>query len=95
MFTEDDLNTLIDALKAWENKDLSGQIMADVIGFLTIKKGDPGYAEYETERLRIKADQDRAQASRRERSVILQAKLLDIRNNLRTGQIEKAINGGV
>lgn len=79
----DDLDTLIEALEAWEHKDTAGEMLGDVMEAM-ITRGDP-----ET-KAKLKADGDerkrtreRERASRKERSIILRAKLLAIRNNRR------------
>lgn len=80
---DDDLDTLIEALEAWESKDIAGDMMVTLFdSVLTQKHGEmpPQVAkERYTENLRREA----AKKLRKERSVMLRAKLLTIRDRRR------------
>lgn len=85
--TDDDLGTLIDALEAWESKDQAGEMLGDVLGAM-LTRDDPR-AKHELEQ-RMRSDQlmrDRAKGMRKERSVMLRAKLLTLRNRRRVDSL--------
>ncbi len=81
----DDLDTLIEALEAWEQKDLSGEIMGHVIDSMLTRRGDgPMPQSVAEERQREKAERESAKKFRKERSILLRAKLLMIRDRRRS-----------
>lgn len=81
---DDDLATLIEALEAWEHKDAAVEMFGDVVGALIDDKRDPAAsARFKTERDREKLTHARARAVRKERSILLRAKLLMLRDRRR------------
>lgn len=78
---DDDLDTLIEALEAWEHKDAAGDIMTTLIGsMLTRKHGDEMGAMVAAERAKEAESAETKKRLRKERSVILRAKLLMLRD---------------
>lgn len=71
-FTMDDLYLLMEALEAWEQKDVAGQMMADLIGVIS---GDDKESEENRreERWAKYASDNRV---RKERSILLRAKIV-------------------
>jgi hypothetical protein len=92
--TDDDLDTLVDALEAWESKDFGGEMLGDLVGAMVFSKsGDPNEkARYEADMETERKKRERARAHRKERSVLLRAKLLTIRNERRVARVASAIN---
>lgn len=85
--TDDDLDTLMAALVAWESKDAAGEMFGDIFG-LVVSRGDPKLqAHLEAERLTEKQQCARAKAVRQEQSVVLRAKLLTLRDRRRVERI--------
>lgn len=83
--TDDDLETLMEALVAWESKDAAGEMFSDVVEFAI---GDPAKrANFAAERQRERLATQRAKTGLRERSVILRAKLLTLRDRRRVNQV--------
>jgi len=75
---DDDLATLQEALEAWEVKDQAADLMSMVMEVaLTDLATSPQFARLQSEE---KRKRERARAVRKERSVILRAKLLALRN---------------
>lgn len=94
--TEDDLNTLVEALEAWEHKDAAGEIMADIFAMAMMGRGDPAsprMLEALAEQERAQLKRERMKANRKERSVILRAKLLQIRNGRRVVAVQRGLDG--
>lgn len=77
---DDDLDTLMDALEAWESKDLSGEIMGSMFDSLFTSKAGPMPANIVADRAREQRERESAKRLRKERSVLLRAKLLMIRD---------------
>jgi hypothetical protein len=87
--TDDDLTTLAEAMEAWESKDLSGEMLGDVLGAMLVDRRDvTAKAKYEEEHAREQLKRDRVKAVRKERSVVIRAKLLTLRERRR---VERAI----
>jgi hypothetical protein len=82
--TDDDLATLQEALEAWESKDAAGEMFGDVIeALLTDRMPERQAQGVAATRAAQKLKAQRAQAVRKERSVILRAKLLTLRDRRR------------
>jgi len=78
--TRADYDTLIEALEAWENKDASADIL-DTILTPMLTRGLGGMPpEMRAEREYQKSRQMEEKAIRKERSVLLRAKLIQIRD---------------
>ena len=81
--TRDDYDVLMDALKAWENKDLAGNLMGSLLESMIPKGGDSGDGERMADAWdRRESQQREAKQQRLERSIMLQAKLLHMRDRL-------------
>lgn len=80
---DDDLATLLEALQAWEFKDQASEMFDDVISAI-VSDERPGAAKAVEDIVRRK-QRERLQLRtvRKERSVLLQAKLLTLRNRRR------------
>lgn len=79
---DDDLDTLMEALEAREVKDLSGEIMVDLVDSMLSGRG-PKPPQVIEARERERHDKEAAKKLRKERSVLLRAKLLTIRDRRR------------
>jgi hypothetical protein len=91
--TEDDLDVLCEALESWEAKGFAGEIMGDLMGALVVDRKNPAQlSEYETLRRKEREKADREKAARKERSVLLRAKLLTIRNDQRVRRVEENVS---
>jgi hypothetical protein len=80
---DDDLETLIEALEAWEVKDLSGELMTSLMDSMLTDRRGPMPPEARMERERDKQKSQVEKRMRKERSVLLRAKLLTIRDRRR------------
>ena len=90
-FTLDDLEVLMEAMEAWENKDFGGDLMADVVTALLVKKSDPEYDRINHEREVQKAQAATEKATRKERSILLRAKIVGLKDAARAAAL---IGGG-
>ncbi len=80
---DDDLNTLVDALEAWESKDQAAEMFGDIVDTV-LGANDPRAAHALADRRRDSQQQARREKSvRKERSILLRAKLLTLRNRRR------------
>jgi len=85
--TDDDLNALFEALEAWESKDFGGEIMGELLA-ATMFRGDPATrADFDRSQREDKQKRERAKALRKERSVLLRAKLLTLRDRRRVEDV--------
>jgi hypothetical protein len=84
---DDDLAVLVEALEAWESKDAAGEMFDDVVEMI-VTGGEPGgHARMREERRIQKLDRDRAKKQRKERSILLRAKLLTLRDRRRVERV--------
>lgn len=84
-FTVDDLNVLFEALDAWKDKDALSDFVDMMIPALTARtREEAEKVQQENERRKFGANQARAAAKavRKERAIILQAKILEMRRAL-------------
>lgn len=87
---DDDLEVLLEALEAWESKDVFGDAMGDLMGSL-LTRGDPiARSQLEHERDRDKAQRAQAKKLRKDRSVLLRAKLITIRDRRHAEALERS-----
>jgi hypothetical protein len=81
--TGDEIGTLMEALKAWEEKDLAGDMMLDVLDLTLRDKHGEVPADYQRSKDERKVERERAKQQRKEQSVLLQAKLIQMRDRAR------------
>lgn len=92
LLTDDDLDVLVEALEAWENKDFGGEVLGDVVTMMLGDRTTPqGKAQVEAERRANRARGAQEKRARKERSILLRAKLITIRNDRRVDTIEAAL----
>ena len=81
--TEQELTLLIEATEAWENKDSGQEIMFSLLDSMVTDKMPPEKkAEVERERLERRRKAEADKKIRKERSIMLRAKLLQMRDAL-------------
>ncbi len=85
--TTNDLNVLLDALDAYERKDMAGDMMGDLVGMMMNKEDtiEEKAATLESERQK-RVGRDRAI---KEQSILLKGKLIKLRNKI---QVETYCN---
>jgi hypothetical protein len=89
--TDDDLTTLVEALEVWETKGAASEIMGDLFA-VALSRGDPAAeAHIERQLAPERAKRAREVANRKERSVMLHAKLLEIRNRRRIDEVARRV----
>ena len=85
-FGDDDLDTLMEALEAWESKDQASEMFGDLVGAVMMR--DVGETtEFAQHQSREKIKRERAKVARKERSVLLRAKLLTLRDRRRVERV--------
>lgn len=86
--SDDDLATLMEALKAWENNDDSAaDFMSDLMDAALVAKQSGKMPDVEDVRRSCELKRERKKAVREERSVLLRAKLLTLRDRRRVEQV--------
>lgn len=90
---DDDLDVLMEALEAWEVKDQFGDAMTNIVGSMIARRDPIARARMEHERAVDKRNAEHAKRMRKERSVLLRAKLLQIRDRRRAEHLtDEALN---
>lgn len=89
----DDIAILLDALKAWENKDLAGSLMGTLLGGMLGPKEGPDFERFKAREAEREAKQQREQQMRQEQSIMLQAKLISLRNRLTAESLISSTRG--
>ncbi len=80
--TKQDFDALIESMDSWVDKDATGELMGMMLGGLA-SRGDPVLAakmEHEDKERRRKADA--ARKIRKERCIVIQSKLIAMRDSL-------------
>jgi hypothetical protein len=80
---DDDLAVLVEALEAWERKDQAGEMMGDLMEEMVRGREPHSRAHVEARIAAEKRERERATQLRKERSLLLRAKLLTIRDRRR------------
>lgn len=76
---DDDLATLLEALEAWEVKDSGGDFMMDMFSEVITRDDPRARAAIADKVSEMKLKREREKTVRKERSVLLRAKLLTLR----------------
>ena len=81
-----DLDVLIEAVETWESSDALGEFMGDMVMAMVGPKDGPEREEWqrkrEVERADRKRKQDDEKRVRKERSILLRAKLIALRDGV-------------
>lgn len=86
--TIDDLMTLVEAMEAWETKDATGELMGSLFGAMLMRDSDPdAKAKYDAEEKARKMLAEEARNQRKERSILLRAKLIQQIDVLRAARL--------
>jgi len=86
--SDDDLDTLGEALEAWEHKDVANSMFADLIGAMITPHNPQALADLHQQREADKLERKREAAVRKDRSITLRAKLIALRNRRRVERIQ-------
>lgn len=89
--SDDDITVLVEALEAWEQKDFAGQIMSDIFGMMLGKDDPASKARMAEMQAQEKLKRDRATSARKERSIMLKAKLLTLRTQRGVEEIDREV----
>ncbi len=85
--TMDDLDLLIEAVESWESKDATNEIMDALVTSLLVKKDDPSYDKVMAEQAERKDIAAVEKRRRKERSVLLRAKLIGLLDSARANRL--------
>jgi len=90
-----DIAILLDALNAWESKDLASDMLHTILSasFLKPKDGMEAIQQEQKERER-QEKLERERATRKEISIVLQAKLISLRNRVTADAFVSSALGG-
>ena len=81
-FTKQDLDVLFEAVEAWEKEDKGPGIMGHLFSGMMSEKSPEAAAKMEQEMERRQREADAAKLKRKERGVILRAKLIQLRDKM-------------
>lgn len=81
MLTRQDLDTLIEAVEAWEREDAFGDMMGDMLTSLVCRDDPIAKAKIEEERAKQKIERDQKRTTKKERGIMLRAKLIQLRDS--------------
>lgn len=94
--TNDDIETLMEALVSWENKDTAGNMLGSLIGALIIPKdNEQAQLEYKQHEEQSRAKLEKDSKIRKERSILLQAKLIQLKTTLITNEYDSKIRSAI
>lgn len=93
-FTADDIDCLMDALEVWETKGETGELMADIFGSMLVKDDPIAKAKIEADRVERRQKHEREKRRRKERSIVLRAKLITMRDDAAFESMESAVSLG-
>ena len=83
---QSDINTLMEAVTAWETKDVTDEMMCDMIGTMLTEKG-PERDEFKQRQIEHKEKMKEKRRIVSERAVVLKAKLLRMRDSLSAAKL--------
>ncbi len=84
-----EIDILVDALEAWERKDMTGKLMGGLLKAM-IAKDDPVMKAKMEEEERIENEKEEKEArQRKEVALMLKAKLIGIKQNAEIGALAK------
>jgi len=86
---DDDLDVLLEALEAWESKDVAGDMMTDILDSVLTRQHGGMPLNVAADRERDKLKKAQAKKWRKERSVLLRAKLIQIRDRRRAEHLTR------
>lgn len=82
-FSEEELNNMVEALDAWENKDTAGEMMNTIFSSLFDDKLSPeGREKMRQREEEEKRKREEARRMRKEQGIIMKAKLIQLKNKL-------------
>jgi hypothetical protein len=79
--TKQDLDVLIEAVESWESKDAAGEMAAEIMTAM-ISRSKEDYDLMQSKRSVEKASRERERRTRKDRSIVLRAKLIQIRDSI-------------
>lgn len=82
-----DIEVLVEALKAWEQKDLASSMMGTLLTGILSSQKSSDMSDWEKREQEREAKREREVKLRQERSIMLQAKLFALRNQLTTDNL--------
>ncbi len=91
--SKQELNTILEALEAWESKDLAGELIESILtAALGKSSGQQSFIEQTMKPMKAKRAEEAK--VRKERSVLLRAKLIGIRDAMEVDQLfDEATSG--
>lgn len=79
--TKQDLDVMVEAVEAWEREPSSTSLLGDVMGAMFCRNEEEREAALR-EREKAKRERDESMRVRKERSVLLRAKLIQMRDSM-------------
>lgn len=82
MLTREDIDVLIEATEAWESKDAAGELMGDLLQGMLSRGDEKTLAEMKQRKMEETRKREQEKKLRKERSIILRAKLISLRDSM-------------
>ena len=86
-FTKTELDVLIEAVDSWVNKDMGTNIICDIMGMMFSDNTPESKAKAEAEKAERTAKTDIERTARKERAIMLNAKLLKVRDGIEAASV--------
>lgn len=80
--TTHDLDTILEALEAWGHSDRAGEMMLDILVDAVKDKNGPPPPDVAAELAKRKTDREAVRAMRKEKSILLRAKIISAKQEL-------------
>ncbi len=89
--TRKEIDTLVEALESWENKDMVGEMMGDIFGMILTKDSPEAKIKLEEEREAKKYELERKRLERKEESLMLKSKLVMMKREMYLTEITSSL----
>lgn len=91
--TAKEIDNLIDALEAWEDKNSTGELLGDLMGAMLFNDAPPEVKEkFKRERDIERQKREYDKRERKETSLLLKAKLVQIKQSLTIDMANEVLN---
>ena len=89
--TRKEIDTLVDALEAWEQRDIGGEILLSLMEAMFTKDDPVAREEMKKEEKKRKDEAEMQQRERKETSLLLKAKLIQMKAGLLVDDANKIL----
>lgn len=87
-----EINILVEALEAWENKDLGSELMMGLFTAMICRDDPDAKSKMEIEESERREKMEREKTERKETSLMLKAKLIEMKRESIVGEANKILS---